>query len=68
MMTAQRASKHIPQVIFFLPDGTETEEQLNLHIAEVGERIHNVKGTYEMVEGPGTWGLPDPATELSDWI
>ena len=67
-MVAKYANEHAPQVMFWLPDGTETEELMRSHILQVEERISRVKAVYENMVGPGSWGLPSPAKELAEWI
>ena len=68
MMVAKHASKHVPQVMFWLPDGTETQAQMGLHIAQVKRRFSALKSIYEVIEGPGSWGSLDPAQELAKCI
>ena len=67
-MVAKHANEHAPQVMFWLPDGTETEELMRSHMLKVEERVSRLKAVYENMVGPGSWGLPSPAKELADWI
>ena len=60
-MTAKRASERVPQVMFWLPDGTGSGAQMSLTIAQFERRFSNVKSIYEFFEGAGSMGFVGPS-------